>query len=502
MQWLRSGFGVLVCTVFFPPLGLVMLWWRRGRVVWKMLGSLGIAGVAVAELFLVFGLHVELDGTGMRPIFSFYRREAHFAALEKSRTEIPSPLPAVTPAAAEKLAAPETPAVKAAAVLPAYWTDFRGPKRDGIYDEMEIRTEWPARGLPRLWKQPVGGGYASFTVARGKAFTIEQRRGQEVVAAYDIETGREVWKHGWDALFQETMGGDGPRATPTWHEGKLYALGATGEFRCFNAGTGNLLWSKNILTDNGAQNLTWGMAASPLIVDDKVIVLPGGPGGKSVVAYNKLTGEPVWKVLDDKQAYVSPMLVTLGGKRQILVVSALRAMGLAPEDGRLLWEYPWETQYGINCAQPIVVSENRLFISSGYGHGAALVELTPRGVGFEARTVWQNIRMKNKFNASVLYQGHIYGLDEGILGCIDVDTGAQKWKGGRYGYGQVLLASGHLVVLTESGEVVLVKATPERLEEVAKFEAISGKTWNVPAIAGGLLLVRNETEMACFRLGR
>ena len=172
-----------------------------------------------------------------------------------------------------------------------------------------IRTNWPREGLPRLWKQPVGGGYASFVVADGRAFTIEQRRNQEVVAAYDVATGRELWTNGWNANFQESMGGDGPRATPTYHEGRVYALGAEGELRVLDAGKGSLIWRKNILTDNNAGNLQWGMSAAPLIVDDKVIVLPGGSRGKSVVAYNKTTGDVVWKTLNDEQAYVSPMIV-------------------------------------------------------------------------------------------------------------------------------------------------------------------------------------------------
>jgi outer membrane protein assembly factor BamB len=296
------------------------------------------------------------------------------------------------------------------------------------------------------------------------------------------------------------MGGDGPRATPTWDDGRIYALGATGELRCLDAATGKQIWGRNILSDNRASNLEWGMSGAPLIVDDKVIVQPGGSPGRSVVAYNKLTGEPVWRALDDRQAYVSPMLVTLGGARQILVVSSNRVVGLTPENGSLLWEYPWNTSMGINCSQPIVVDANRFFISSGYGKGAALVEVKKDGGGFAARTVWENTMMKNKFNNSVLYNGHVYGLDEGILTCIDVETGQRKWKGGRYGYGQLLLADGHLIVLSDTGELALVKASPDQHTEVAKFSALEGKTWNHPAIADGRLLVRNATQMACFNL--
>ena len=348
-----------------------------------------------------------------------------------------------------------------------------------------------------MWRQPVGVGHASFVVADGKAYTIEQRRSQEVVAAYDVNNGRELWTQKWNAEFTDSTG-DGPRATPTWDNGRLYALGATGELRCLDANSGSVIWGKNILSDNQASNLPWAMAASPLIVDDKVIVLPGGTSGKSVVAYNKNNGAPVWRVLNDTQAYVSPMLVELAGRRQIVVVSASRVVGLAPENGALLWEYPWDTDNGINVSQPIMVDRNRFFISSGYGKGAALVEIKGSGNSFTASKVWENTNMKNKFNSSVLYNGYIYGLDEGILVCLDVNTGERKWKDGRYGYGQIILAGSHLIVTSDKGDVALVKATPSGYTEVARFAAVEGQTWNYPAIDNGRLLVRNSNQMAAY----
>ena len=294
------------------------------------------------------------------------------------------------------------------------------------------------------------------------------------------------------------MGGNGPRATPTWNEGRLYALGAQGELRCLEAESGALIWKHNILEDNGAANLPWGMSATPLIVGDKLITLPGGPAGKSVVSYDKKTGRVLWKSLGDKQAYTTPMWVRLAGKPQILVVSAQRAVGLSLEDGSVLWDYPWSTSYDVHAAQPLIVDQNRFFISAGYGHGSALVEVKKQGNGFTARTVWQNTRMKNKFNSSVLHQGYVYGLDEGILACLDVRTGERNWKSGRFGYGQLLLAGDHLLVLSETGEVALVEATPAGYRERGRFSAIRGKTWNYPALAGGRLFVRNTREMACF----
>ena len=449
------------------------------------------AGI-VGFLVVAFDLQIEFAGNGFRPLFSFGAPDAHYAALEADRGSRELE-------AASEPAAPE-PAAEDAPDSEAYWTDFRGPRRDGLYTETAIRTEWPGTGLEPLWSQPVGGGYASFVVAGGRAFTIEQRRNEEVVAAYDVDTGVEVWTHAWSAHFQETMGGAGPRATPTWHDGRLYALGANGRFVCLDADTGALIWQRDILADGGAANLPWAMSGAPLVVDDLVLVQPGGLRGWSVAAYERLTGNVVWHVLDDVQAYTSPMLATLGGVRQIVVVTAERAAGLRPDDGTLLWEFAWTVPIVPNIAQPLVVGDARLFLSAGYGKGAALVELTPDGDRFTAATVWETNRMKNKFSSSVLIDGYIYGLDESILACIDAATGELMWKGGRYGYGQLLAAGDHLVVLTERGDLVLVRATPDAHEEVAGFRAIEGKTWNVPAMAGGRILVRNTRQMAAFDL--
>jgi outer membrane protein assembly factor BamB len=429
--------------------------------------------------------------------------DEHYAKLESNRQEqAAQPAPSVTASpspspTANASPSPGQPPDTATASSRNYWTNFRGPRRDGKYDEAGVKTNWPASGLPVLWKQPVGVGHASFVVADGKAYTIEQRRSQEVVAAYDINNGRELWTQKWNAEYSDSTG-DGPRATPTWDQGRIYALGATGELRCLDANNGSVIWGKNILTENQAGNLQWAQSASPLIVDDKVVVLPGGSNGKSVVAYNKMTGAPVWKALNDTQAYVSPMLVELGGRRQIVVVSSNRVVGLTPENGKLLWSHPWETDMGINVSQPIVVDRNRFFISSGYGKGAALVELKGGGDSFTASTIWENKNMKNKFNSSVLHNGYVYGLDEGILVCLDVNTGERKWKDGRYGYGQIILAGNHLIVTSDQGEVALVKASPDAYTEVARFEALKGQTWNYPAIASGRLLVRNSSEMAAY----
>ena len=480
---------------------------------WLKLLAVAAAGTlaVAAVLYLFFGLRVRLDGGGTpRPTFVVDAdAQADVIARHREAQRQESPQAAGPVAEPQELAAVSADSHSSrvegapASVLPPsapYWTDFRGPLRDGHYREHPIRTNWPADGLKPIWKQPVGGGYASFVVARDRAFTIEQRGAQEVVAGYDVRTGRELWTNAWNAIFRESLGGDGPRATPTWADGTVYALGAAGELRALDETSGRVRWRTNILDENDATNLDWGMAASPLVVGSTVVVLPGGASGRSVVAYNRRSGKRVWSALGDKAAYSSPMLVTIGGVPQILVFAATRLMGLSADRGDLLWEYPWQTPFDINAGQPIVVGDNRIFLSSGYGTGAAVIEVAPDGSRFSVKEIWRNNRMKNQFTSSVLHDGFIYGLDESILACLDVTTGTLRWKGGRYGYGQVLLADGHLIVLAENGDLALVRATPERHEEIVRFPALSGKTWNHPALAGGFLLVRNLAEMAAFDL--
>jgi outer membrane protein assembly factor BamB len=480
---------------------------RRGvRPLARIAGTLGICAVAIVELFVVYGMRLEWNGALKVSGISFDTRAKRDARLEAFRArqragKAPVPAPPAAPVETAKTAVTPTPS-RTEQHAAAYWTDFRGPNRAGVYTETEIDTSWPAAGLPLLWKHPVGGGYASFTVAEGRAYTIEQRRDRETISAYDVETGRELWEFAYPALFDEIMGGAGPRATPVYRDGLLYSLGANGDLYCLSAKTGQPIWSKNILADNAARNQEWGMAASPLIVDGVVVVTPGGAQGKSIVAYDRMTGTPIWHALDDRAGYTSPILATLAGRRQIVWISAQRAVGLAPENGALLWEHPFPAQNDMNCSQPVVVDDSNVLLSSSPGPGAVLLEISKSGETYAAHAVWTNNRMKNKFNSSVLYQGFVYGLDDTILACIDAKTGELKWKGGRYGYGQLLLAGAYLVVVTEQGELVLVRATPEGHQELARFPAIEGRTWNIPAIDNGLLLVRNSSVMACFRLGR
>lgn len=471
--------------------------------IYVLCGLVVTAGGTALYLFWA-GASVGLAGSGRWPVIEFVDTENRFRQIEEDRAQqavsAAHPTRANLDAGAEPMARPATEPGDALTHGENYWTDYRGPRRDGIYDQEPLNLDWPSDGPPELWRQQVGGGYASMVVADSLVYTIEQRRNREVVAAYAQEDGRQIWEHAWNSRFSESMGGDGPRATPTWSDGRLYALGANGELICLLARDGKLLWRRNILRDAGASNLTWGMAGAPLVVDGMVVVIAGGRNGKSIFAYEELSGDVRWSALNDKAGYVSPQVATLAGRKQLLVVTGTRVLGASLEDGSELWSREWRTSYDANCAQPLVVDGNHVFVSSGYGHGAALLKITAADGRFSVEEIWFNRNMKNKFNPSVLVDGVVYGLDEGILAAIDVRTGERLWKQGRYRYGQLLYADGHLIVISEEGDLALVEAKPEEYRELVRFESIPGKTWNVPAIADGLLLVRNQTEMVAYDL--
>jgi outer membrane protein assembly factor BamB len=471
-KWLRRVFYLLVGLVAAGGI----LFAAGLRIVRYGSGGLGVAFTASAE---------------KRAVEIEQHREAQRAQVPPPVPAHPAPQPAAPSAApaADKPAAPATPAS-------SYWTGFRGPAGDGHYRQQPVRTDW-AGALTPLWKQPVGAGHSSFVIAEGCAFTIEQRGLRELAAAYDLATGRELWTAAWDGFFRSSGGGDAPRATPAWHDGRLFVLGATGELRALDAATGRTVWRTNILADTGAGNHEFGIAASPLVVGNTVVVLAGGGNGQSVVAYDRQSGQRVWAALDDAPAYASPMLATLAGVRQILAFTAERLVGLSPDDGTLLWEWPWTMAN--QASQPVVAGPDRVFASAHVD--AAMLQIAAAADGrLTARELWRTNRMNNNFSSSVLHDGYLYGLDGSILACIDASSGELKWKGGRYGSGQLLLASGHLIVLTEEGELALVRADPAAHQEIARFPAIEGRTWNHPAMSDGILVIRNTEEMAAFSL--
>lgn len=388
------------------------------------------------------------------------------------------------------------------AIKPGDFAEYRGPGRDGVVTGPPLARDWKARPPRQLWRRPGGGGYSSFAVAGNVAITLEQRRDQEAVVCYDAATGKERWAYAYPAHFTETLGGTGPRATPTIADGNVFSLGAAGMLVCLEATTGKPKWSVNILKDN--DNVRWGMSGSPLVYDEVVVVNPGAQNakaaGRALVAYSRATGSPVWQAGNAQAGYSSPMLATLAGKRQILVFDAEGLAGYDPNGHGALWRFPGTTMQGINVAQPLVIDGERVFISSGYDVGCAMLRVKQTNGKWAVEQVWRTQALHCKFNSPVIRQGFVYGLDDGSLTCVDAETGKRRWKGARYGQGQVLLAGDLLLIQAESGSLVLALATPEAPRELGKIPALTVKTWNPPALAHGKVFVRNDEEMACYDL--
>jgi outer membrane protein assembly factor BamB len=380
----------------------------------------------------------------------------------------------------------------------ADWPQFLGPARSGVIDA-SLDTDWEKNPPRLLWRQSVGTGWAGFAVSSGIAVTQEQRGDEERVIAYDLRTGRPLWSHADRTRHDSPLGSEGPRAVPAIDAGQVMALGATGILNALDLRSGRLLWSRNILADNGSAEPGWGVSVSPLVRGSRVIVSAGGAPERALVAYDRNTGEPSWAAGSGGLSYSSPALMTLAGREQIVMLNKSTVAGHDAETGAVLWQqdFPHEQP---NVAQPIALSATRVLFSAGYGIGSRVFEISQSGDAQSARQVWATPRLKSKFANMVAYQGSVYGLDDGVFVCIDPETGERRWKAGRYGHGQLILARDKLLVQTEEGEIVMIDPNPERLIEVARFSALSGKTWNPPALAAPILLVRNDLEAAAWEL--
>jgi outer membrane protein assembly factor BamB len=388
----------------------------------------------------------------------------------------------------------------------ADYPGFLGRERNGIVEAVELHGDWNAHPPQQLWRQPIGLGWSAFAVTGSQAVTQEQRGDNELTVCYELATGHVLWAHTNVVRFSESMGGDGPRATPTLNEGRVYALGATGILDCLELSGGKVIWSRDILKECQASNQMFGKACSPLLIEDLVVVSGAPTNGPSLLAYRASDGSPAWQsgtnALDI--SYSSPAAATLHGTRQILMLNAAHISGHDPRDGRILWEYRWsEAAKSIFIgSQPVVIEGDRVFLSAGFGAGCVLLQINADDNGkFSAVELWKNRNMKTHFSTVVTRDGFAYGLDDGILACLDLATGQRRWKDGRYGRGQVVRSGGFLLVQTEPGPIVLVEANPSAFREVARLEALSAKTWNNPALAGGFLLARNDQEAVCYKCG-
>jgi outer membrane protein assembly factor BamB len=381
---------------------------------------------------------------------------------------------------------------------------FRGRNRDGIVTGVRLRTDWTTTPPRIVWKQQVGLGWSAFAVAGNLAVTMEQRDDEEAVVAYDVDRGSVAWEHRYRAHFVELMGGSGPRSTPTIDGDYVYALGATGKLTKLAVTTGEKSWQVDAFCGEASVNSPFGSTGSPLVADGLVIVGPGGKQG-SLAAFDVETGQLKWDALGPPAAYASPMMVSIGGVRQILHFNTEGIYAHQPSDGKVLWSYPWYTPpEKNNVCQPVPWRDDdekeTVFIASGYGKGGALLDVTNNDGVFQPTPRWFSRQLKPKFTSVVEREGYVYGLDEAILCCIDLRTGQRQWKGGRYGYGQLLLVGESLLIQSENGAIAICDASPKAFHERARLDVLNERTWSHLALAGRSLLMRSDRTAACVEL--
>ncbi|MBL9173736.1 MAG: PQQ-binding-like beta-propeller repeat protein [Verrucomicrobiales bacterium] len=467
---------------------LMLLWllFGSGLQWWKRLAWLG---AIVAVVLVIKGTTRPENagsGTGI-PKLVWRWSPTKDEAFARARIQTPTPSPASTAARAPD--------------LQYQFPQFLGPQRNGRVEGARLARDWNSSPPRELWRIPVGLGWSGFVVARGLAITQEQAAEDELVTARALRTGALVWAHTNHARFTEFLGGDGPRATPTLTSNRVYAFGATGFLNCLDLDTGRRIWTVDVLKTNHLNNDTWGKSSAPLVTGGKVIVSGGTDPEKGWLAYDARTGQLLWSGDSETASYASASEATLGGRRQILVVGKQGVAGLDPDSGRAGWRFAWGSDKNPKCSQPVVLEDDRVFLSAGYGAGCVLIQVKPTADGSLAATeLWRGKSMKTQFNNVAALGGNLYGLDDGLLACVDASTGKRLWKDGRYGSGQSLLVDDLILVQSEPGFVALVEARPDTYRELGRIPALSSKTWNNPALAGPFLLVRNDQEAVCYEV--
>lgn len=391
------------------------------------------------------------------------------------------------------------------------WPQYRGPDHNGTSQE-KILTTWPASGLRVIWKQPMIAGFSTISVAAGKAFTLEARQvdgsKQEVCVARDANTGRELWATplgiakydgGADSGAPGNDGGDGPRSTPSYDNGKVYVYSAQMVLKCMDAASGATLWSCDMMSEHGGRKIHWNSAASPLVEGNLVYVEAGGPG-EALLAFDKNTGRVAWKGQDDLMTHSTPIAATILGVRQVVFFTQKGLVSVVPATGAVLWRFPF--QYSGSAAISPVVCDHIVYCSAAYGIGTSACEITKTGGGFAAREIWHQPAkdLANHWATPVFYKGYVYGINgqakfaKAPLVCVEAATGKVLWSQAGFGPGGITLVDGRLLVLSDAGDLVLVKATPERYEEVARSHVLSGKCWNAPSISNGRVYARSTRE--------
>ena len=376
----------------------------------------------------------------------------------------------------------------------ADWPNYRGPNYDGISSETGFSTNWPEDGPKVLWKASLGTGFASMAVSNGKVYAMGNIDDKDFLYCFDAATGKEIWKKSYPCPLYAKMHEGGSCATPTVEGDAVYTLSKDGDAIRFDAETGKVVWHKKLNKELGMKHPTWHFSSSPLIVGDLVIYNAGTYG----VALNKADGNTIWQNGKSASGYTTGVPYTIGGQKAVIMAVCEELVGLNPTTGKVLWKFPWKTKYDINAADAIIC-DDKIFISSGYDKGCALLKVN----GDKVTELWQNKNMRNVFNCSVLWEGHIYGFDGqhgggGKLTCLDLATGEKKWSQGGMGTGSLMLADGKLIILGEKGKLVIAEASPEGYKELASAEILSGKCWTTPVLANGRIYARNAAgQLVC-----
>jgi outer membrane protein assembly factor BamB len=396
------------------------------------------------------------------------------------------------------------------------WPQYLGRDRNGTSKEQGLLKRWPDAGPALLWDAELGGGYSSMAIARGRLVTMFYENGLEVVLCLNAETGKTIWRRSWEVNYapQDQRFAQGPRSTPTIDGDRVYAVGATGIFVCLKLGDGAQLWKLDLTTKYVAEQLTWGVAFSPLIVGEMVITNPGGKQG-AIVAFDKLSGKEVWKTGKEKASYSSPISISAAGEDQIVLFDQENLVGVSSANGQELWSMPWSTSYHLNITVPLWIDES-FFISTGYGTGCARLKLIKKDDGsIDVEEVFRNKSLSNHFTNSVYYKGSIYGFDRdvGNFVCLDFATGKVRWEKPQLGRGQLLVVDDHIIIQTEGAEkkaddkesnarLILIEPATAEYREISAFVFSHDlKCWAAPAVANKKLYVRDHTKLYCFELG-
>jgi outer membrane protein assembly factor BamB len=448
--------------------------------------------IAIALAFLAAGFSTLLQTDGVWGNFSFGLDWRWNATPEEKMLAKRSAM-----ASKEK----EEIAIESISFKSPEWPGFRGPDSNGVQHGKTFRSDWTANPPKELWRIPIGPAWSSFAVAGDYLVTQEQRGDQESVVCYDASTGEQVWEHNVASRFFEALGGLGPRATPAIADGFIYALGAEGWLMKLEPTHGELVWKVDLRKEADREPPMWGFSASPFVHNGLVVVHAGGKGDKGVLAFKADDGSLAWSAPAGEMSYGSVQLANVFGKKYLALLSDTGAHFWEPETGKSVLEYDWKHD-GYRALQPQIIGGDKLLIPTGMGSGTRLVRLSESESGLKGEELWTSKEMKPDFNDLLVHDGHVYGFDNAIFACIDLEDGKRKWKGGRYEKGQALLLedSGLIVVVSERGELVLLRANPNKLEELAKIPSMDGKTWNHPVVVGDRLFLRNAEEAVCYQL--